>query len=309
MNNRSKGRGRPGPDAINIKHIVYELEKALNVEEKYMTNLFVADQNSGEDALLARDAAARKLRFLKTWFDLSCQVFLTAINLLDRFLTKMKVKPSHLGCVSISCLYVASELHKCQINPSQLVSISQTKCRVSDLDRMSDIIREKLGLERGDAPITAFNYLNHYLKVLECAAKQLKVKSQFSTILQRKNLLTRLEVVMLDSECACMRPSIIALSMIQSRLEKFMFAEVPCKQYVSVEMYRFLSVINELQIISTMLPHEYALRYGKLKNVVQNYDNNIRTAPPSRLKWRLSLRLNTLRPLVNFRTNLFLIRE
>lgn len=311
MNNRGKGRGRPSPDAINIKHIVNELEKALTVEDKYMTNLFVVDQNSEEDALLARDSAAQKLRFLKVWFELPSQVFITCINLLDRFLTKMKVKPRYLGCVSVSCLYVASELHKCPLDIDELVNTAKLKCKVSDVERMSDIVRDKLGLVSGEPPITAYTYLTHYLKVLECAATQLNVKSQFSTMIQRKNLLTRLEVVMLDPACASMRPSVAALALIQAELERFLAAEeVPSKSpYYTVEMYQWLTVILELQIISKMAPNHFFACHSKIKSIMQNYDTNERKQSAPMPKFRFSIRMNRLKPSEKCCTHLCVIKE
>lgn len=81
------------PDAINIKNIVYELEKLLKLEEKYKPNLLIAylDQQPGEVALSARDGAVQVMRYLKVWFDLPSNVYFTAVSLLDRFLTRMKV--------------------------------------------------------------------------------------------------------------------------------------------------------------------------------------------------------------------------
>lgn len=91
MKSRSnKGRGRPGPDAV-IKQHIFELERSLKLEQKFMANASAVEQATGEDAFVGRDVAARKLRFLKTWFELPSEAFITCLNLLDRFLTKLKV--------------------------------------------------------------------------------------------------------------------------------------------------------------------------------------------------------------------------
>lgn len=39
----------------------------------------------------ARDGSINVLRCLKMWYDLSSDVFLISVNIIDRFLTKMKV--------------------------------------------------------------------------------------------------------------------------------------------------------------------------------------------------------------------------
>lgn len=97
MSEESKGRGRPIPDA-NIsrkvfKRIWYEIERALSLEKKYKSNLLVThlDQQPDVVALPSRDGAVHILRCLKVWFDLPSVVFLTSVNVLDRFLSKMKV--------------------------------------------------------------------------------------------------------------------------------------------------------------------------------------------------------------------------
>lgn len=94
MSRRGKRRSRPVPDAINVKQIAYELEKALILEHKYKSNLLIAnsDQKPGDVTLTARDAAVQSIRFLKFWLHLPSEVFFTAVGLLDRFLTKMKVR-------------------------------------------------------------------------------------------------------------------------------------------------------------------------------------------------------------------------
>lgn len=49
-----------------------------------------------------------------------------AINLLDRFLTKMKVRPKHMACISVGSLHLAiKQLNIPQIDTDDLVVISQ----------------------------------------------------------------------------------------------------------------------------------------------------------------------------------------
>jgi cyclin G2 len=306
MNIRSKGRGRPGPDASKISKVVQELELALNAEDKLLTNTIVVDQISNEDALSIRDGSARKLRFHKLWFDLPSEVFLTSINLLDRFLTRMKVKPAYISCVSTSCFYIATQLHKCPVTPSELLSKSQAKFNFNDVERMSKIIREKLNLT-DEIPVTAHNFLSLYLKVLEQGAKQLSVRSP-AVILQKKNILTRLEVVMLDSECARYRPSVIALALLQVEIERFVNAcHTNLKPMCSADIIQCFSVLNEIQCIIKVNGARYQSCYSKIKMLLENYDNNIRTRR-YRLRLRTSCRMH-LRPTINFRSDLNIISE
>lgn len=93
MTDRSKGRGRPMPDAASLVQHLHEMKLALYMEEKFCANLSVtyADQQPGDVTMQARDGAVHTMRYLKVWFDLPDDVYFMAINFLDRFLTRMKV--------------------------------------------------------------------------------------------------------------------------------------------------------------------------------------------------------------------------
>jgi len=307
MKSRSnKGRGRPGPDAV-IKQHIFELERSLKLEQKFMANASAVEQATGEDAFVGRDVAARKLRFLKTWFELPSEAFITCLNLLDRFLTKLKVKSAHLDCAAISCFHIAAGLHKKLINAADLVTISQVKCTVSDLERMSDIVRTKLGLADGEKPVTAVHYVEHFVKILECEAKQQSFKA---TILQRKSLLTRLEVVMLDSRCVAIRPSAVALALVQAEMGRLLQPDGPKSPYYSVEFVKQLWLYTcKLQNICMITPNQMLTCHATMKSILQNYDNNARNMQRKRMKMRCSIRWNSLKPSENFSTHLCVIRE
>ncbi len=55
-----------------------------------------------------RDGAAHVLRCLKVWFDLPSCVLLSALNLMDRFMSRMKARPKHLSCIAISAFHLAA---------------------------------------------------------------------------------------------------------------------------------------------------------------------------------------------------------
>lgn len=73
------------------------------------------------------------LRCLKVWYELSNEVLFTAINLVDRFLTKMKVRPKHMACISVSSMHLAvKQLGLPVIDPEDLVAISQVSNPLSE---------------------------------------------------------------------------------------------------------------------------------------------------------------------------------
>lgn len=84
----------------------------------------------GEITIGTRDGAAHVLRCLKVWYDLPHDVLFTAINLVDRFLTKMKVRPKHMACISVGSLILAvKQLGLLPIDTDDLVAISQVSFR------------------------------------------------------------------------------------------------------------------------------------------------------------------------------------
>lgn len=91
----------------------------------FLTNCFFIIKD-GEITIAERDGAAHVLRCLKVWYDLSNDVLFTAINLVDRFLTKMKVRPKHMSCISVGSLHLAiKQLGVVSIDTEDLVAISQ----------------------------------------------------------------------------------------------------------------------------------------------------------------------------------------
>uniref|UniRef100_A0A0R3WXA6 Cyclin N-terminal domain-containing protein n=1 Tax=Hydatigena taeniaeformis TaxID=6205 RepID=A0A0R3WXA6_HYDTA len=51
------------------------------------------------------------LRFMhNAFFTLSAEAFCKAVNLIDRFIVKVKVKPKYMACVAAAAYYVAAKL-------------------------------------------------------------------------------------------------------------------------------------------------------------------------------------------------------
>ncbi|KAH9632047.1 hypothetical protein HF086_009016 [Spodoptera exigua] len=73
------------------QHMYATLNEYLLLEHKSQPKLCLpAESENGEVTTGARDGAAHVLRCLKIWYDLPADVLISAINLFDRFLTKMK---------------------------------------------------------------------------------------------------------------------------------------------------------------------------------------------------------------------------
>ncbi|ERE87460.1 cyclin-G1-like protein [Cricetulus griseus] len=92
-----------------------------------------------------RDFEVKDLLSLTQFFGFHTEMFSLGVNLLDRFLSKMKVK--HPGCVGLSCFYLAEKsIEEERIVPlaTDLIRIIQCRITVSDLMRMEKIVLEKV---------------------------------------------------------------------------------------------------------------------------------------------------------------------
>lgn len=132
----------------------------------------------------ARDRSAHVLRCLKVVYDLSSDVFFIAINLIDRFLTKMKAKQKHMACISVSAFYIAAIQRMQSIDADHLVSISQCRCTAKDLRRMSNVIREKLQWAPGTQPTTTLTFLRLFNNMFHAIAKQMHLGDVYTSIVK-----------------------------------------------------------------------------------------------------------------------------
>lgn len=110
-----------------------------------------------------RDFEVKDLLSLTQFFGFHTETFSLAVNFLDRFLSKMKVQPKHLGCVGLSCFYLAVKATEEERNvplATDLIRISQYRFTVSDMMRMEKIVLEKLSWKV--KATTAFQFLQLY---------------------------------------------------------------------------------------------------------------------------------------------------
>lgn len=174
----------------------------------------------GEITIGTRDGAAHVLRCLKVWYDLPTDILFAAINLVDRFLTKMKVRPKHMACISVSSLYLAtSQLGLPNLDTEDLVVISQCRCTAGDLERMAGIIANKLGIQMGVTPINAITFLRVFYNIFENAAKQLGLEDLFKSAISLTDLEMRLEILICDASCASIRASELSLVLICTQMD------------------------------------------------------------------------------------------
>lgn len=94
----------------------------------------------------------------------------------------------------------------------------QCRCTSRDLERMSGIISNKLGMQNNSPPITTLTFLRLYYNIFKLAAKELEVEELFNYITLR-DLELRLEFLICDASCSVIRASELALVLICTQMD------------------------------------------------------------------------------------------
>lgn len=294
MNRLSKCRSRPEDPDASIE-LMDKLEHMLETEHVFTPNIQIVSQaKEPEDVTAgARDGSINVLRCLKMWYDLSSDVFLISVNIIDRFLTKMKVRSKHFACISVSSLYIASKLLSETINPSDLVTISQSRCTSTDLQRMVDIINQKLQLQADTVPITALAFIRLFHKLFDSVTKKLNINDLYCLNISEQALCNRLEIIACDSQCANYRPSVIAFALICMQFEDFFVRY----QHYPLEMFELNTFMMELKQFCNISDDEFVLCKERIVSALKTYNGELRFPHRQRLTWKVSNRtLRKLRP-------------
>ncbi|XP_038615114.1 cyclin-G2 isoform X2 [Tachyglossus aculeatus] len=205
---------REGVRLFRLLNLHLEQEQKFQPREKGLSLMEATAENDNTLCPRLRNAKVEDLRSLTNFFAFRTETFVLAVNILDRFLALMKVKPKHLSCIGVCCFLLAARLveEECNI-PSihDVIRISQCKCTVSDIKRMEKIISEKLHYEL--KATTALTFLHLYHAIVLCHT------------LQRKEVLSldKLEAQLKACNCRLIfskaKPSVLALCLLTLEVE------------------------------------------------------------------------------------------
>uniref|UniRef100_A0A8C7X100 Cyclin G2 n=1 Tax=Oryzias sinensis TaxID=183150 RepID=A0A8C7X100_9TELE len=212
-------RDLPGIDSLLLKKLKVCCAKEDSVLPRE-TGLKLMEstpaENSSGVSAKCRDSRVEELWGLTTFFGYSTQTFVQAVNLLDRFLTLMKVQRKHVPCIGVCCLHMAAKMieEEADVSPThELIRISQSRFTVSDLSRMEKIISEKLYLD--PEAVTALTFLQLYHSAI---ASQSAGREEIPSI-------GRLEAQLKACLCRLVfskaKPSVLALSLVAQEFESF----------------------------------------------------------------------------------------
>ncbi|XP_013189881.2 cyclin G [Amyelois transitella] len=279
------------------------LNEYLQLEHKFQPRLCLPESlENGEVTTRARDGAAHVLRCLKVWYDLPCDVLINAINLFDRFLTKMKVRPCHVPCITVSCMNIAIEQRAVDtgtarnVSVEELVSISQSACTAGDVVRMSRVISDKLSLAANMRAVTALHWLTLFTKIVNVAARQLGITLQA----QESELANQLEICACAASCANARVCELALVILCHRLDQQIqewSRAITSEGGDPERVYYLYDFVAQLQAHCNMSESSLVSTRATVLSVWESYERRSAAPQRQRLVWRLSERtLKVLRP-------------
>ncbi|KAM5284258.1 cyclin-G2 isoform 1-T2 [Hipposideros larvatus] len=213
--------GREGVQLFGLLNLYLEQEQRFQPREKGLSLIEATSENDNTLCSRLRNAKVEDLRSLTNFFGSCTETFVLAVNILDRFLALMKVKPKHLSCIGVCCFLLAARIveEECNIpSTHDVIRISQCKCTASDIKRMEKIISEKLHYEL--EATTALNFLHLYHTIVLCHTSERK------EILSLDKLEAQLKACNCRLTFSKAKPSVLALCLLNLEVETLQSIEL-----------------------------------------------------------------------------------
>lgn len=327
---------------VSVRPALARLDRALALESKYLATSQTQSARTGNSGAAGtsgitcgmRDGSAHVLRCLKVWYDLPSDIFFNAVTAIDRFLAKMKAQPKHLSCIAVSAFHLACcQRKEWQMaeglkddskdlisipDPSDLVTISQSRCSPSDLLRMQSILINKLEMnntnsnEKKPAVVTSLEFLRLMYAVSVTAAERLGLLEDLFPSADLEggadpqlppHLVYQLEILACDSLTLSYRPAEVALALLAAE-----FQRLAAKQPSHANT--LMGLVTELQKACSIAANDFVKCLSSVVNELDKYNGEGTVTHRQRLVWKLSNRtLRHLRPTDKLRATLPTILE
>lgn len=280
------------------------------LQDKYHTVLLMPKESRREVTAGGRDGSAYVLRCLKMWYELPSDVLFSAMSLVDRFLDRMAVKPKHMACLSVASFNLAiKQLELKPIPAEDLVTISQCGCTAGDLERMTNVIANKLGVQMGHAPITSVCFLRIYYALFRNLAQEIggpffEFYQQYIILQEMEN---RLENLLCDVKTTVISPSTLALVLISLHLDFHIKASYPKGRPELKVVFEYILFLQQFLRVPDRV---FTCGFSIVSGILSHYNGQNKQPYKQRLVWKLSSRtLRVLRPTNRYRSDLPTIDE
>uniref|UniRef100_A0A2P2IA77 G1/S-specific cyclin-D2-like n=1 Tax=Hirondellea gigas TaxID=1518452 RepID=A0A2P2IA77_9CRUS len=189
------------------------------------------------------------------------QVFIVAVNLLDRFLSSMTILRSQLQLAACVCLLIASKIRQTHFLDVQTLSyFTEDSITHLELKQWEVLVLAKLGWDM--TPVTSFDFIEPLLSLFAALPNRERV---------RKHALAYIAYVATDFEFVSRLPSHIAAAAIVVALEGLGI-------YIPFSMERLVAAVNstisEIQPTKSLIEMS-VYNYMQSMNAVNHNNNEI----------------------------------
>ncbi|CAF0745657.1 unnamed protein product [Didymodactylos carnosus] len=205
------------PPANNLTRT---LEYLCNKEDRTWKNRKFNQMRLDEVNCTQRNHAVFWLRKVAVSMNFGNDTFALSVDLLDRFLATLKVRPKFLECVAVGCLYIAAKIKEeddmIPITPEFVIDCNSS-CSTNELLRMERLILEKF--EWYADHVTCMDFMQIYFVLL----LQVVWEENFADkhiIEKYTELEIKLSSCLQHHRLASFKPRVLALALISIELEQ-----------------------------------------------------------------------------------------
>ncbi|KAL4230119.1 hypothetical protein ACF0H5_010504 [Mactra antiquata] len=201
---------------FQMQKLLVELQRLRTCQEKqaFYLNLPL---NAPEDCIgvCERDSAVTTIKSMQRFYNFNCDTLSDAVNILDRFISKVKVKRKYLTCVAAASFFLSTKMNEeSEHHPSasDLASLHRLAWKPSDLKRMEKIILDKLDWNLFPSA-TCLSFIKIIYKVLLLLASNINAKFL-------KKMIDRSELYMNYARISHFKACTLAISIVHQCLKE-----------------------------------------------------------------------------------------
>ena len=206
-----------------LNSLTSTLERLCCKEERTWKDRIFNQIRLDEVNISQRNHASSWLRKVAASMRFGIDTYALSVDILDRFLATVKVRPKYLECSAVGCLYIAA---KCKeeddtipITPEFVIDCNAT-CSPNELLRMERLILEKFDWYADF--VTSVDFLQIYfaLILLKSNSQHEGDENEKALVEKYVDLEIKLASCLQHHRLAAFKPRILALALISLELEK-----------------------------------------------------------------------------------------
>jgi cyclin G2 len=109
----------------------------------------------------------------------------------------------------MTSLFIVCDIITCVIIFNSLFYFfhEQCRCTARDLERMAEIIQNKLGVQMNSPPTSGLTFIRLFYHIFRITAIELGLQDFYDSSIVLSDLEQRMEILACDANCASIRPS------------------------------------------------------------------------------------------------------